>query len=151
MSNGTVRMPVRGRATSAAVLFSKFRAPVSSRISSLSSSPSRPDSATNPRTSSEVNAEATSSLGSTLNSQRTRWLAVSFMTQMVGRKTTTKPCSTGPSTCATRLGTAMAMFLGTISPRIMCRKVTISSAMTRAIGCSSASGTPTASMGTSIR
>ena len=57
----------------------------------------------------------------------------------------------GPRTSAARSGPAMAMFFGTISPRITWSSVTRLSAMTNEIGWSSASGTPTAANGTSSR
>ena len=50
--------------------------------------------------------------------------------------------SGGTSQTAVRSGPAIAMFFGTISPITMCRTVTTDSAMTNAIGCSTASGTP---------
>ena len=151
MSRVTVTRLSGGSSTSAAVRRSKVSAPWSRESSSSSSRPWRPDSATKSCTCAEVKVESTSSFGVALNSLRTRKLAVEFISVMNGRMTSTKMCSGTAMIDAVIGGLAMAMFLGTISPITMCRKVTISRAMTSAIGWTSASGTPHSRNGPSMR
>ena len=82
--------------------------------------PSPSDSSTIEATSSRVNAEATSSLGSTRISRSTP-LAMALSSTTTGRSTCTMNHIGGPSTTAARSGLAIAMFFGTISPSTTCR------------------------------
>ncbi len=140
--SGTITSPT-GRVPSSSA--SRSRSP-----SAGASSPASLESFTSRTSSWSVNTEATSSFGSTLSS-RSRVLAKALMPKMTGRSARVRATREGPSASAVATGAASAMFFGIISPMSMCRYVARVSAITKAIGWTRASGTPTASNGGSSR
>ena len=83
-------------------------------------------------TSAAVNAEFTSFFGSTFIACR-KMLAIQFSDTTSGC-TTTESTNSGPASSSTALSAIdTEMFFGTISPKVTCRKVTISSASRNAI------------------
>ena len=114
----------RGRtaatATSTASLSLNSRAAPTSPCWPSSIRPSCRLSARMCSTSSTVNAEVISSLGSTRNS-RTSDFAIDSITEMIGRSVRVMNSSTGTRISAERSGPASARFLGIISPTTTCR------------------------------
>ncbi|MNW62666.1 hypothetical protein D3C74_408100 [compost metagenome] len=105
--------------TSAAVRSENSMAPESSPCSSRSR-PSACECSTIDWTSSAVNTDATSSLGST-PAQRTTWFASQLSATMIGLRMRPRTTSGGPNHMTAFSGPATARFLGTISPSTTCR------------------------------
>ena len=83
-------------------------------------------------TSSSVNVDAASSLGSTPK-RRTAWLAIQLRVTITGWNSRETQTSGVASMSTARSGTENARFFGTISPNTTCRYETSSSAMTKAM------------------
>ena len=78
-------------------------------------------------------------------------LAVQFSAATTGCSSFESHTSGWASSITARSANETAAFLGTISPRVTCRKVTTSSASTKAVTSAAAAGTPRAPIGTTSR
>ncbi|CPU66393.1 Uncharacterised protein [Mycobacteroides abscessus] len=115
----TVTRSATGTMTSCAVRSENSMAPESSPCSSRST-PSAWECSTMDCTSSAVNADATSSFGSTPVA-RTAWFASQLSATMTGRSTRPIHTSGGPNHMTAVSGPETARFFGTISPSTTCR------------------------------